>query len=348
MSTADRYREAGVDIDKADRLIDRIRPTVRTTFTSSVITDIGGFSGLVSLPIEIFDKPVLVSSTDGVGTKLKLAFLLNKHDTVGIDLVAMCVNDIIVCGARPLLFLDYLAMGKLDEEVAASIIEGVAEGCRRAKAALIGGETAEMPGFYPAGEYDLVGFVTGVVNNDRIIDGAEVSVGQVLIGLASSGLHSNGYSLVRKIILEDLQIDLTSKCDFADHTWGEELLTPTIIYAETVRILLRDFNIKGMAHITGGGLLGNLPRIMPQGLKAVIDRGSWEVPPIFDFLQEHGRISDDEMLTTFNSGVGLVVSVPAEEAEEALDRLSALEVKAWPIGRVQARQEDEAGVEVVG
>jgi phosphoribosylformylglycinamidine cyclo-ligase len=347
MSNADRYREAGVDIDKADRFIDRIRPLVRETFTSSVITDIGGFAGLVSLAADAYERPVLVSSTDGVGTKLKLAFMMNKHDTVGIDLVAMCVNDIVVCGARPLFFLDYLAMGALDEEVATAVVSGIAEGCRRAKTPLVGGETAEMPGFYGPGEYDLVGFVTGVVDNDKIIEGSEISVGNVLIGLASSGLHSNGYSLVRRIVLDELQIDLNSKCDFADHTWGEQLLAPTRIYAETVRVLVRDFNVKGMAHITGGGLLGNLPRIMPSGLKAVLDDGSWEVPPIFDFLQQHGRISDQEMLTTFNSGVGLVACVTAEDAEEVLNHLAALDEKAWIIGRVQARHEDEPAVEVV-
>ncbi len=347
MSTADRYREAGVDIDKADRFIDRIRPLVRETFTSSVITDIGGFAGLVSLSPDAYERPVLVSSTDGVGTKLRLAFMMNKHDTVGIDLVAMCVNDIVVCGARPLFFLDYLAMGSLDEDVATSVISGIAEGCRLARTPLVGGETAEMPGFYGPGEYELVGFVTGVVDNDKIIEGSEIGLGNVLVALASSGLHSNGFSLVRRIILDGLKIDLNSKCDFADHTWGEELLTPTRIYAETIRVLVRDFNVKGMAHITGGGLLGNLPRIIPSGLKAVLDRKSWQAPPIFDFLQEHGRISDQEMLTTFNSGVGLVACVPAEEADEVLSRLEALGERAWIIGRVQTRLEDEPAVEIL-
>ena len=346
MSKSERYREAGVDIDKANLLVERIKSRVRSTFTSSVITDIGGFSGLVSLPLDRYDKPVLVSSTDGVGTKLKIAFMTGKHDTIGIDLVAMCVNDILVCGARPLFFLDYLSMGKLDEELAEQIIEGIALGCEQAKCPLVGGETAEMPGFYPSGEYDLAGFVVGLVDNDKIIDGTAVGVGHKVIGLASSGLHSNGYSLVRKLLLDDLKMDLDSTPDFLERPLGEELLEPTRIYVETVRLLTRDFSISGMAHITGGGILDNLPRILPNGLMAVIDRSAWETPPIFTFMQEKGDISDEEMLTTFNSGLGLVVCLPEAEAEEALERLTALGEKAWLIGEIAARGRGKPVVEV--
>ncbi len=328
------YKDAGVDIDAGNRFVDMIKPLVKQTSRPEVLTDIGGFGGLFSLNSNKYRRPTLVAATDGVGTKLKLAFLLDKHDSVGIDLVAMCVNDIIVQGAEPLFFLDYLATAKLAPEQAVEVVKGIAEGCKQANCALLGGETAEMPGMYSGGEYDLAGFAVGVVDNDKIIDGSSITKGDQIIGIASSGLHSNGYSLARKILLETLQLDLTSRPEGLDKSLGDELLTPTRIYVKSILNLMRDFNIKGIAHITGGGLLENIPRVLPQQCKAVIDRNSWEKPAIFEILRLGGNIPDEEMYRTFNYGIGMVLIVHPSEANDVIDRLAGLGERAWVIGDI--------------
>jgi phosphoribosylformylglycinamidine cyclo-ligase len=328
------YKDAGVDIDAGNSFVSLIKPLVKATFRPEVMTEIGGFGGLFSLNASKYKNPVLVSGTDGVGTKLKLAFLADRHDTVGIDLVAMCVNDIVVQGAEPLFFLDYLATGKLEPAKAADIVKGISAGCIQAGCALIGGETAEMPGFYSDGEYDLAGFAVGVVERDNIIDGSSITVGNTLIGLAASGLHSNGYSLARKVIFERLGLAIDSQLPGMDRTVAEELLTPTRIYAKSVLNLLRDFTINGIAHITGGGLLENVPRVLPHGCKAVISTGSWQLPPIFSLLQEAGNIEQSELYRTFNCGIGMVLAVPEKETEEILIRLSGLHEQAFVIGEV--------------
>lgn len=340
MERTDRYGEAGVDLDAANELVDRIRPLAKSTFHASVITNVGGFGGLYSLGNLDYKQPVLVSSTDGVGSKLKVAFLANRHDTVGVDLVAMSVNDILVQGARPLFFLDYLAIGRMDLDLVSTIVSGIAEGCRQAKCSLIGGETAEMPDFYAEREYDLAGFAVGIIENDAIIDGSDIRVGDEIIGLASNGLHSNGYSLVRRIIFQDLGLSPGDALPECGCTVAEELLRPTRIYAETVQILLRDFQISGMAHISGGGLYDNLPRIVPKSCQAKIRSGSWQVPGIFSFLQEKGKISDHEMSRVFNNGIGFVVVVPAASLEEALELLTGLGEEASHIGTIHTRSKD--------
>ncbi len=342
-----KYAEAGVDIDAGNRLVELLKPIVSRTFKSGVITDIGGFAGLFSLNVEHIKNPVLVSSTDGVGTKLRVAFMLDKHDTVGIDLVAMCVNDIMVQGAAPLFFLDYISMGKLDLNTAQEIVKGIAAGCLEANCSLIGGETAEMPGFYPEGEYDLAGFVVGLADNEELLDGSEIAVGHQLIGIGSSGLHSNGYSLVRKIFFDGLKMSVNDYVEDFGRTLGEELLEPTRIYARTIRNLRRDFKIYGISHITGGGLLDNPPRILPKACKAVIQRSSWTPPPIFTYIQKAGRISDREMMRTFNNGLGLIIVVNEEETGEILLRLKAMGESAYHIGSVESRQEEEEAVQFV-
>jgi phosphoribosylformylglycinamidine cyclo-ligase len=339
------YKEAGVDIEKADAFVQMIRPMVESTFRPEVLTKIGGFAGCLSLNLERYKKPVLVSSTDGVGTKLKIAFLMDRHDTVGIDLVAMCVNDIIVCGAKPLFLLDYFATSKLDPQKASKVIEGIVKGCLEAECSLIGGETAEMPGFYQEGEYDLAGFVVGIVEDSQLIDGSNVTVGDKLIGLASSGLHSNGYSLVRKILLEHHRMDLYQRMDELGGILGEELLRPTKIYVKPVLNLIRDFHVSGIAHITGGGITGNLPRVIPKGCKAIIHRGTWEVPPIFNLLKERGEISEEEMLRTFNNGIGMILIVKHKEAEEILSRLHSMGEKAFLIGEIAKAEVDGLSIE---
>ena len=344
----DHYAEAGVDIDAGNRLVDLIRPIVGKTFRSGVITDIGGFAGLFSLKVQDIKNPVLVSSTDGVGTKLKIAFMLDKHDTVGIDLVAMCVNDIMVQGANPLFLLDYISMGKLDINKAQDIVKGIAVGCLEANCSLIGGETAEMPGFYSEGEYDLAGFVVGLADNEDILDGSEVAVGYKLIGIASSGLHSNGYSLVRRILFEGLKMSVDDYVGDFGRTLGEELLEPTRIYARAISNLRRDFRIYGISHITGGGLIDNIPRMLPTPCKAVIERSSWSTPPIFSYLQEAGQIPDQEMLRTFNNGLGLVITVSEDDADEVLLRLKAMGESACLIGSVESREEAEEKVQFEG
>ena len=339
------YKSAGVDIDAGNRFVDLIRPLVRKTFRPEVATDIGGFGGLFSFNARKFKNPILVSSTDGVGTKLKVAFLMGKHDTVGIDLVAMCVNDVVVQGAEPLFFLDYFATGKLSLEVSTRVIAGVARGCREAGCALIGGETAEMPAFYRKGEYDLAGFCVGVVERGRVIDGSSIEEGDQLIGLGSSGLHSNGYSLARKVLFERMKMKLSDRLPGLRRTMGEELLIPTRIYVKTILSLIRDFSLRGIAHITGGGITDNLPRVIPPGCKAIIRLGSWSVPPIFRLIQKGGPIEEGEMLRTFNNGIGMILAVPAREKDGVLQRLRGLKEKAYLIGEIVRAAKGEGAVQ---
>ena len=334
------YKEAGVDIDKADAFVHSIRSLVKTTHRTGVIGEIGGFGGLFHLDVEKYRNPVLVSATDGVGTKIKIAVLMDRHHTIGIDLVAMCVNDIITCGAAPLFFLDYLAMGLLSSDTAIQIIEGITVGCRQARCSLIGGETAEMPGMYQPGDYDLAGFVVGVVEREHLIDGSDIAVGHCLIGLAASGLHSNGYSLVRRVLLEKHNYAVADEIAGLNEPLGEELLRPTRIYVDTVLNLLRDFPISGICHITGGGLTGNLPRILPRSCQAVVNKSSWPVPPIFGIIQEKGQIPPEEMFRTFNNGIGLVLAVPPEHKTDVLLRLQGLQEEAYVIGDIIARKND--------
>lgn len=341
------YKDAGVDIDAGNTFVKMIKPLVKATTRPEVIADIGGFGGLFSLNASKYKNPVLVSGTDGVGTKLKLAFLTDRHDTIGIDLVAMCVNDIVVQGAEPLFFLDYLATAKLDPEKATQIVKGISDGCVQAGCALIGGETAEMPGFYAKDDYDLAGFAVGVVERDRIIDGSTITVGNKLIGIASSGLHSNGYSLARKIILDVMGLSINDLLPGLDRTVADELLTPTRIYVKSILNLLRDFTINGIAHITGGGLLENVPRVLPHGCKAVIERTSWQEPSIFAILRHGGNVQETEMLRTFNCGIGMVMAVPEEEAEDILIRLSGLNEQAYVIGEVVKCEVGKECVEMV-
>lgn len=343
-----RYAEAGVDIDKANRFIEKIKPLVSATFQRGVMTDIGGFGGLFALGNGRYKDPVLVSSTDGVGTKLKIAELCQKHDTIGIDLVAMCVNDIVVSGARPLFFLDYFAVGKLDVDQATDVVKGIAKGCELAKCSLIGGETAEMPGHYTPGSYDLAGFTVGIAERNEIIDGAEIKVGDKLIGLASTGIHSNGYSLVRKICFEELGLSVTDQVAELGASLGEVLLKPTRIYTETVLNVIKNFDIHGVVHITGGGFTDNIPRVLPSGCKAVIQDGSWQKQPIFDFLQKKGNISNAEMFKTFNCGIGMVLIVKAKQVDDIMDQLTALTETPYVIGEITACKEcAERQVEIV-
>ncbi|MBI2318542.1 MAG: phosphoribosylformylglycinamidine cyclo-ligase [Betaproteobacteria bacterium] len=337
------YRKAGVDIDAGDALVEAIRPFAKRTMRPEVLAGLGGFGALFELSRN-YREPVLVSGTDGVGTKLKLAFQLARHDTVGIDLVAMSANDILVQGAEPLFFLDYFACGKLEVGVAAEVIRGIARGCEQAGCALIGGETAEMPGMYPEGEYDLAGFAVGVVEKSRIIDGRGIAPGDALLGLASSGAHSNGYSLIRRV-LERAQADL--RAGFDGRTLGEALLAPTRIYVKPLLALMKTIEVKGLAHITGGGLIENIPRVLPEGLKAVLDRSRWPLPALFQWLQREGAIVDAEMHRVFNCGIGMVVVVAPEFAEAAMRSLSSAGEKVYRIGTVQARSAEEPRTVVV-
>jgi len=330
------YADAGVDIDKANRLVSTISEIAKKTAISGVMGEIGGFGGLFSPNLANLDRPVLVSSTDGVGTKLKIAFMLDKHDTIGIDLVAMCVNDILVQGAKPLFLLDYLSIGKLDSKRVAAILRGIGSGCKTAKCALLGGETAEMPGFYDDNEYDMAGFAVGIVDNSKIIDGTEVRVGHRLIGIASSGLHSNGYSLVRKICFDVLKLKVDDYVEDLGKTLGEELLTPTRIYVEPILSLLKDMPVHGLAHITGGGIADNILRIVPKACNISIQTGLWDIPPVFQFLQQAGKITDLEMQRTFNNGIGMIAIVPADSAQDVLQRLEAMNEKAYLIGEILA------------
>ncbi len=338
------YRDAGVDIDAGDELVERIKPFARKTLRDGVLGGIGGFGALFEVPKK-FKEPVLVSGTDGVGTKLKLAFDLKRHDTVGIDLVAMSVNDILVQGAEPLFFLDYFACGKLDVDTAADVVKGIAQGCEQAGCALIGGETAEMPGMYPDGEYDLAGFAVGAVDKSAIIDGSTIRPGDVVLGLPSSGAHSNGYSLVRKIIAR-ARPDLEAPFDGA-RSLADAIMAPTRIYVKPLLALMAALPVKGMAHITGGGLTENVPRVLPAAVKAVIEQARWQRPKLFDWLQREGNVAEGEMHRVFNCGIGMVVIVAREDAPRALACLQAAGEAAVEIGRIEARADGEAQTLVV-
>jgi phosphoribosylformylglycinamidine cyclo-ligase len=325
------YKSAGVDIEAGNALVERIKPIAARTRTAGVMAGLGGFGSMFELPLDRYQQPILVSGTDGVGTKLKLANELGIHDTIGIDLVAMCVNDIIVQGAEPLFFLDYFATGKLDVDTAASVVEGIGKGCELSGAALVGGETAEMPGMYADGEYDLAGFCVGIVEKSKVLDGTKVNVGDKLIGIASSGPHSNGYSLIRKIIAHS-QSALTDT--FNGKTLGSALLEPTRIYVKSLLALLDKVPVHALAHITGGGLTENLPRVLPFGTQANIDLAAWEFPAIFKWLQEQGNVSQADMLTTFNCGIGMIVCVAPEDERATLQTLSQLGETAFTIGEL--------------
>jgi len=342
------YRQAGVDIEAGNEFVRRITPLVRSTFRPEVLTDLGGFGGLFRFQADHYAEPVLVSGTDGVGTKLKIAFLMDRHDTVGIDLVAMCVNDVVVSGAEPLFFLDYLATGKLAMPKAEAILRGIAEGCRQAGCALIGGETAEMASMYAEGEYDLAGFSVGVVDRSKIIDGKDIVPGDLLVGLASTGLHSNGYSLARRVLLEDGGLTVKSRISDLDQPLGEVLLTPTRIYAKQILALAADYPIKGLAHITGGGLSENLPRILPKGCRARVHRGAWPVPPIFQVLRKMGKVDEEELYRVFNMGIGLALVVSANHVEKLIARAAELGDRGYRIGEIVASEPDGKRVEYVG
>lgn len=334
------YRDAGVNIEAGDEFVRRISPLVRTTFRPEVLGGLGGFGGMFRFPSDRYRDPVLVSGTDGVGTKLKLAFLLDIHDTIGIDLVAMCVNDILVSGAEPLFFLDYLAVGQLSPDKAQQIVQGIVEGCRQAGCALIGGETAEMPSMYHRDEYDVAGFAVGVVERASLIDGRLIQPGDVVIGLGSTGLHSNGYSLARRALLEKGALQPTSPLKGYDLPVGQVLLTPTKIYVNAVLTLAREFSVHGMAHITGGGLTGNLPRILPQHSQAVIDRQTWPIPPVFAAIQHAGSVHEEEMYRVFNMGIGFVMVVAEQDAPSVLERVGQLGETGFLIGRIHAQTEE--------
>ncbi|MEJ2671203.1 MAG: phosphoribosylformylglycinamidine cyclo-ligase [Deltaproteobacteria bacterium] len=341
MADISTYKDAGVDIDKAEAFIKCIRPLVKATYRTGVLGELGSFGGMFHLGADRYRDPVLVSATDGVGTKIKIAILMNRHNTIGIDLVAMCANDIVVHGATPLFFLDYLAMGELSTETATHIIEGITHGCQQARCSLIGGETAEMPGIYQPGDYDVAGFVVGVVERGGIIDGSDIAVGHRIIGVASSGLHANGFSLVRQVLFERQHLQVDDEIPELGGPLGEELLKPTRIYVETVLNLLRDFPLSGISHVTGGGLTDNLPRILPKSCQAVIHRQSWPVPPIFHVLRDRGNIPEDEMLRTFNNGIGLALVVREEHESDVLLRLQGLHEQGYVIGEVVERKNDD-------
>lgn len=338
------YRKAGVDLQAADDLMDRVKALAASTHTKGVVNDIGSFGGMFKLDLNNIANPVLVSSTDGVGTKLEIAFQMDKHDSVGIDLVGMNVNDIVVQGAKPLFLQDYFACGKLEVEKTEQVVSGIANGCRQARCALLGGETAEMPDFYAPGEYDLSGFCVGLVDNDNIVDGSSISVGNKVIGISSSGLHSNGFSLIRKLLREK---GLSLQENFVQNKeLGEVLLEPTRIYARTVLNLLRDFNIKGMVHITGGGLYDNVPRILPRSLQVRLDFNSWPRMEVFECLKQEAEISWEEMLQVFNCGLGLLLIVDKREYEDILIRLQGLKERSWVVGETVSRKKDQEQLHV--
>ncbi|MDO8885614.1 phosphoribosylformylglycinamidine cyclo-ligase [Candidatus Oleimmundimicrobium sp.] len=328
------YKQAGVDIEAGAKAVELMKKEVKSTFRPEVLTEIGGFGGLFSFDKDKYKEPVLVSGTDGVGTKLKIAQIMDKHDTVGIDLVAMCVDDIVVSGAEPLFFLDYIAIGKLIPEKVARIVAGVASGCRMAGCALLGGETAEHPGVMPPNDYDLAGFCVGVVEKSKIIDGSKIKEGDIILGLASSGLHSNGYSLVRKLFLEKGNYSLEESVPGLDCALGEELLKPTKIYASSILKITKLFSIKGIAHITGGGITENIPRVLPEGCDAKIDLSSWSIPPIFKLIQKEADIDKEEMFKTFNMGIGMAVTVSPKEVDSVEELLSKEGERVFKIGEV--------------
>jgi len=338
------YKDAGVDIEAGDALVERIKSVAKRTKRPEVMGGLGGFASLVEIPAG-YKQPILVSGTDGVGTKLRLAMQLGRHDTIGIDLVAMCVNDLVVTGAEPLFFLDYYATGKLNVDVAASVVSGIGDGCELAGCALVGGETAEMPGMYEGEDYDLAGFCTGVVEKSDIIDGSKVQAGNALIALTSSGPHSNGYSLIRKII-EVSKADLNQDCD--GRPLGDALMKPTRIYVKSVLKLIKESQVNAMAHITGGGLTENIPRVLPEGTKAVLDTKSWTFPAVFQFLQRGGNVAVREMYRTFNCGVGMVIAVPADEKDNALAILKDAGETPFVIGHIAKAAAGEAQVELQG
>ncbi len=329
-----KYKDVGVDIERAERIVDDIKKIVKPTLTKDVISGIGGFGAGYLLP-KGYNEPVLVSSTDGVGTKLKIAQMMNVHDTVGIDLVAMCVNDTITMGAKPLFFLDYIATGKLDEGVVKKLVTGIAKGCELSECSLVGGETAEMPNFYPDGEYDLAGFVVGVVERKSMITGKDIRNGDVVLGLASSGVHSNGYSLVRKLFFEKLGLNVDDYVPELKSKLGDVLIEPTKIYVKSIMSLIKKVKVKGIAHITGGGIPGNLSRVLPNNLDAVIDKDKWKIPKIFSYMMNRGKISEDEMFKTFNMGIGMCVVVSAEDEGVSIKTLRNSGEKVYRIGRIE-------------
>lgn len=335
---ANAYKKAGVDVEAGYQSVERMKKHVMQTMRREVLGGLGGFGGMFDLSQMNVKEPVLISGTDGVGTKLMLAFMLDKHDTIGIDAVAMCVNDIVVQGAEPLFFLDYIACGKQTPEKIEQIVKGVAEGCQLAGCSLVGGETAEMPGMYDEEEYDLAGFVVGVAEKSKLITGESIKQGDILIGLPSSGIHSNGYSLVRKIVLDMHKLDLSAHYEGLELPLGEELMRPTKIYVKPLLEVLKTSEVKGMAHITGGGFVENIPRMLPEGLAAEIDYGSWPIPPIFEFLADKGELSRKEMMNIFNMGIGMVLCVSPEEMPQVIKKLENNDEKAYLIGRVKQGQ----------
>lgn len=332
------YADAGVDINEGAIAVEKMKAYVKDTFTKGVLGGLGGFGGLFELDLEGYKKPVLVSGTDGVGTKLKIAIMKDQHDTVGIDLVAMCVNDILVQGAKPLFFLDYIATGKLESDKVADLVKGIADGCKQSGAALIGGETAEMPGFYAEDEYDMAGFTVGIVEKDKIIDGSNIKEGNVLVGLPSTGVHSNGYSLVRKLFFDKLGLSINDEVAELGCTVGEALIRPTKIYVNSVLSILDKVSVNGMVHVTGGGFVENIPRVLPEGLGATINLGSWDMPKLFDYMQEKGNIETVEMYKTFNMGIGFILAVNEEDVDVLMSAVEAIDEKAYVIGKVKSGQ----------
>lgn len=328
------YKDAGVDTHEGQRAVSLMKEHVKGTFNDSVLTGLGSFGSLVALDVKDMSEPVLVSGTDGVGTKLKIAFLMDKHDTVGIDCVAMCVNDVLCQGAKPLFFLDYIATGNVKAEKIADIVKGIAEGCKQGRSALVGGETAEMPDFYSEGEYDMAGFSVGIVDKSRIITGAKVAVGQKVVGIPSSGIHSNGYSLVRKVFFDKMNMSVNDYVEELGETLGEALLRPTRIYADACEAVLPNFDVKGIVHITGGGFYENIPRILPEGTAVSINVGTWDVPPIFPYMKKCGNIDREEMFSTYNMGVGMMMVVDAEDADEVVEALKGAGENASVIGEI--------------
>jgi phosphoribosylformylglycinamidine cyclo-ligase len=337
---SDAYRQAGVNIDAGNEAVERMKKHVKKTFRPEVLTGLGGFGALFKPDLTNMEEPVFVSGTDGVGTKLKIAFAMNKHDTIGIDAVAMCVNDVIVQGAEPLFFLDYLACGQIIPEKIEAIVKGIADGCVLAGCSLIGGETAEMPGMYQDEEYDIAGFTVGMVDQKHVIDGSKVTEGQALIGLASSGVHSNGFSLVRKVLLEDAKLSLGDYVDELGAELGSVLLEPTKIYVKSILSTVRKFTISGLVHVTGGGFYDNIPRILPKGYQAEIKAGSWKIPGIFPFIQQAGKISDYDMFRTFNMGIGMILVVDSADTTAIIEHLQTLGEDAYEIGSVQKGTEE--------
>jgi phosphoribosylformylglycinamidine cyclo-ligase len=341
------YKDSGVDIDLANSFVERIKPLIKAASRREMMSGIGGFGGLFHLDISKNRDPVLVSSTDGVGTKLKIAQMMDKHDTIGIDLVAMSVNDIVVQGAEPLFFLDYIATGKLLMETTVKIVEGVVKGCQEAGCALIGGETAEMPGIYPEGEYDLAGFCVGVVEADKLIDGSEIRVGDKIVGMASSGLHSNGYSLARHVLFEKGKLQMEDTFEDIDESLGLSLLKPTRIYVKSILNLIKYFNVRGIVHITGGGFTDNIPRIVPSPCRAIIRKDSWPVPPIFNLIRRVGSIDDEEMFRVFNMGIGMIIIVAEKDQNEIMERMEKLGEKCYVLGTIEKRENDQPMVSFI-